>query len=99
MGVKEAPLHDLYPSYVTHTLREAIKAFERRMPGFISPGTERFLMALPLFLSFFSLHQFILLNHIFFSILDAILHGVETRTSAPVCTDSYAHIENTIYKL
>lgn len=38
MGVKEAPLHDLYPAYVTRTLREAILAFERRMPGFISPG-------------------------------------------------------------
>ena len=38
--MKEAPLHDLYPAYVTHTLREAIKAFERRMPGFISPGTK-----------------------------------------------------------
>lgn len=40
MGVKEAPLHDLYPAYVTRTLREAILAFERRMPGFISPGKE-----------------------------------------------------------
>ena len=40
MGVKEAPLHDLYPAYVTSTLREAIQAFERRMPGFISPGKE-----------------------------------------------------------
>ena len=41
MGVKEAPLHDLYPAYVTRTLREAILAFERRMPGFISPGKKK----------------------------------------------------------
>eukprot|EP01032_Pedospumella_encystans_P021757 gene21757-24673_t len=52
LGVREAPLHELYPPFVTKTIRAALLDFERTMPGFISP--------------------------------DAILHGVETRTSSPV---------------
>ena len=58
MGVKESPCHELYPSYITDTLRKAIVAFDRRMPGFLSP--------------------------------EGILHGVETRTSAPVQITRYA---------
>lgn len=53
MGVKSAPLHELYPPPLTEALREALRTnFEASMPGFISE--------------------------------DALLHGVETRTSAPV---------------
>ncbi|KAJ1422150.1 hypothetical protein B484DRAFT_332452, partial [Ochromonadaceae sp. CCMP2298] len=52
LGVKESPLHMLYPDYVNQALRRALMDFDRKMPGFISP--------------------------------EAILHGVETRTSAPV---------------
>jgi uncharacterized FAD-dependent dehydrogenase len=52
MGVKTAPLHELYPPFVTAAIRAALIDFDRRMPGFVSP--------------------------------EAILHGVETRTSAPV---------------
>ena len=58
MGVKESPCHELYPAYITDTLRKAIVAFDRRMPGFLSP--------------------------------EGILHGVETRTSAPVQITRYA---------
>ena len=42
----------LYPSYVTEGLRQALEAFESRMPGFVCD--------------------------------EALLHGVETRTSSPV---------------
>ncbi|CAM9754198.1 unnamed protein product [Pylaiella littoralis] len=52
LGVRAAPLHELYPSHVTDGLREALEAFERRMPGFVCD--------------------------------QALLHGVETRTSSPV---------------
>ncbi|CBJ28922.1 Hypothetical protein in ptb 5\'region (ORF1) [Ectocarpus siliculosus] len=52
LGVRAGPLHELYPSYVTEGLREALEAFERRMPGFVCD--------------------------------EALLHGVETRTSSPV---------------
>ena len=38
LGVKEAPLHQLYPSYVTRTLQAALKDFDRRLPGFITSG-------------------------------------------------------------
>ena len=38
LGVKEAPLHELYPSFVTSALHAAILDFDRKMPGFISPG-------------------------------------------------------------
>ncbi|CAM9747327.1 unnamed protein product [Ectocarpus sp. 6 AP-2014] len=52
LGVRAGPLHELYPSYVAEGLREALEAFERRMPGFVCD--------------------------------EALLHGVETRTSSPV---------------
>lgn len=52
MGVRAAPLHELYPPFITAAVREALHTFNQRMPGFICP--------------------------------EAILHGVETRTSAPV---------------
>lgn len=42
----------IYPSYVTDGLREALEAFDARMPGFVCD--------------------------------EALLHGVETRTSSPV---------------
>ena len=38
LGVKEAPLHELYPPFVTNALHAAILDFDRKMPGFISPG-------------------------------------------------------------
>ena len=52
LGVESAPLHDVYPSYVTQALRNALKDFDKRMPGYITK--------------------------------EALLHGVETRTSSPV---------------
>eukprot|EP01038_Epipyxis_sp_PR26KG_P004575 gene4575-6448_t len=52
LGVKEAPCHDIYPPFVTETIKAALKDFDRRMPGYITP--------------------------------EAIMHGVETRTSAPI---------------
>lgn len=39
LGVREAPLHELYPPFVTNTIRAALLDFEQTMPGFISPGT------------------------------------------------------------
>jgi uncharacterized FAD-dependent dehydrogenase len=36
LGVKEAPLHELYPPAVTAALRAALLQFDARMPGFIS---------------------------------------------------------------
>jgi len=38
LGVREAPLHELYPPFVTNTIRAALLDFERTMPCFISPG-------------------------------------------------------------
>ena len=38
LGVKSAPLHELYPPFVTNALRDAIHKFNRTMPGFISRG-------------------------------------------------------------
>ena len=38
LGVKSAPLHDLYPSFVTNALRKSVYKFNRTMPGFISQG-------------------------------------------------------------
>ena len=58
MGVREAPCHELYPAYVTDTLRQAVLEFDRKMPGFLCA--------------------------------EAVLHGVETRTSAPVQITRYA---------
>lgn len=49
-------LCQIYPSYVTEGLRQALEAFDKRMPGFITD--------------------------------QALLHGVETRTSAPVQVDN-----------
>jgi uncharacterized FAD-dependent dehydrogenase len=38
LGVKSAPLHELYPDFVTNALKEAIYKFGKTMPGFITPG-------------------------------------------------------------
>lgn len=39
LGVKEAPLHELYPPFITDTIRQALLDFNRTMPGYITPGT------------------------------------------------------------
>ena len=52
MGVKSAPLHELYPPFITEALRKSLLKFDKKMPGFLC-------------------HE-------------AILHGIESRTSAPV---------------
>jgi len=61
LGVRQAACHELYPSFVTEALRNALREFDRLMPGFVCK--------------------------------EAILHGVETRTSAPVqitrCPDTF----------
>ena len=44
LGVREAPLHELYPPFVTNTIRAALLDFERTMPGFISPGKSHALL-------------------------------------------------------
>ncbi|CAM9389388.1 unnamed protein product, partial [Choristocarpus tenellus] len=36
LGVRAGPLHQLYPSYVTECLRQALVAFDKRLPGFVS---------------------------------------------------------------
>ncbi len=51
LGVRSAPLHDLYSAAITDALQAALLRFDRQMPGFIDN--------------------------------DALLHGVETRTSSP----------------
>lgn len=38
LGIKEAPLHELYPSFITDTIRKALLDFNRTMPGYITPG-------------------------------------------------------------
>jgi hypothetical protein len=53
LGVRSAPLHDLYPAPLSAALAAALAGFDRRLPGFASSGA-------------------------------GLLHGVETRTSAPV---------------
>ncbi len=55
LGVRSAPLHDLYSPAVTKALEAALGKFDRQMPGFVSDV--------------------------------GLLHGVETRTSAPVCIE------------
>jgi uncharacterized FAD-dependent dehydrogenase len=58
LGVKSAPLHELYPPPLTHALRQALlNKFDKQMPGYVSS--------------------------------EALLHGVETRTSSPlrICRD------------
>jgi hypothetical protein len=52
LGVRSAPLHDLYPEPITEALRAALLRFNSALPGFLGP--------------------------------EGVLHGVETRTSAPV---------------
>ena len=37
LGVRAAPLHELYAPDLTESLRRAIAKFERRMPGFAGP--------------------------------------------------------------
>lgn len=53
-------VRQLYPSYVTEGLREALEAFDARMPGFVCG--------------------------------EALLHGVETRTSSPVQVRGLRHV-------
>eukprot|EP00898_Chlorokybus_atmophyticus_P003394 jgi/Chlat1/4055/Chrsp26S04108 len=60
LGVKEDALHTLYPADITEALREALRRFERAMPGYVSGGA-------------------------------GLLHGVETRTSAPVRVERDPH--------
>lgn len=60
LGVRSAPLHDIYNPHMTVALREALLKFDRRMPGFVCDS--------------------------------ALLHGVETRTSAPVQVRRYLHL-------
>jgi uncharacterized FAD-dependent dehydrogenase len=38
LGVKEGPLHELYPSFVTEALRKALLEFDKQMPGFVCKG-------------------------------------------------------------
>jgi uncharacterized FAD-dependent dehydrogenase len=52
LGVRAAPLHELYPPPVTAALRAALARFDSRLPGYASAA--------------------------------GLLHGVETRTSAPL---------------
>jgi uncharacterized FAD-dependent dehydrogenase len=52
LGVRAAPLHELYPEPVTAALRAALRRFDSRLPGYASSA--------------------------------GLLHGVETRTSAPL---------------
>ena len=40
LGVKEGPLHELYPSFVTEALRKALLEFDRQMPGFVCRGLD-----------------------------------------------------------
>ena len=40
LGVKSAPLHELYPVFVTNALRKAICQFNKTMPGFITGGSQ-----------------------------------------------------------
>ncbi|KAK9829431.1 hypothetical protein WJX72_005837 [[Myrmecia] bisecta] len=63
LGVKSAPLHDLYSPAITEALRKALLQFERRLPGFLSDV--------------------------------GLLHGVETRTSAPVRVDRDDKLQST----
>jgi uncharacterized FAD-dependent dehydrogenase len=72
LGVKSAPLHELYPTFITDALREAIRKFDRSMPGFITPGIKYCIML--------DAWQSLTMN----LCAEALLHGVETRTSAPV---------------
>lgn len=52
LGIKPAPLHELYDPRLTESFRTALTHFDAKMPGFAGP--------------------------------QALLHGVETRTSSPV---------------
>jgi len=52
LGVTPTSLHDLYPPPITHAISEALREFDRRLPGFLTD--------------------------------QALLHGVETRTSSAV---------------
>ena len=52
LGVKNAPCHTIYPLTVTNSLKDALQAFNKKLPGFICD--------------------------------EGLLHGVESRTSAPV---------------
>ncbi len=52
LGVRNAAVHELYPSAVTEALRVALQAFNRTLPGYASAA--------------------------------GVMHGVETRTSAPL---------------
>lgn len=38
LGVKEAPCHEIYPEFITNTIRNALLDFNRQMPGFLCDG-------------------------------------------------------------
>jgi len=38
LGVRQAACHELYPSFVTEALRNALREFDRLMPGFVCKG-------------------------------------------------------------
>ena len=38
LGVREAPCHEIYPSFVTEALRKALLQFDKQMPGFVCRG-------------------------------------------------------------
>jgi uncharacterized FAD-dependent dehydrogenase len=59
LGVRSAPLHELYPAPVTDALRAALGRFDARLAGYASAA--------------------------------GLMHGVETRTSAPLRIERNAH--------
>uniref|UniRef100_A0A7N0RGA9 FAD-binding domain-containing protein n=1 Tax=Kalanchoe fedtschenkoi TaxID=63787 RepID=A0A7N0RGA9_KALFE len=36
LGVKAAPLHEIYPNYITDALRNSLETFDKELPGFIT---------------------------------------------------------------
>ncbi|XP_073525846.1 uncharacterized protein Cbei_0202-like [Phyllobates terribilis] len=52
LGVRPAPLHELFADHITRALQDSILMFDKELPGYVSK--------------------------------DALLHGVETRTSSPI---------------
>ncbi|KAL8152485.1 hypothetical protein V2J09_010245 [Rumex salicifolius] len=52
LGVRPAPLHELFADHITRALQDSILMFQKELPGYVSK--------------------------------DALLHGVETRTSSPI---------------
>jgi len=75
LGVKEAPLHELFPPFITDTIRKALVDFNRTVPGYITPGINTSTTC--------RIFTHLTVAYVS-STADAILHGVETRTSSPV---------------